>query len=86
MIEAVLSRCSASHRRSLVGAVDALPGKQIGFGFYWLLISAAIVILYFALMDGYAGATLGKFAFGLRVSKHSRGIRRKSTRRAARRK
>jgi uncharacterized RDD family membrane protein YckC len=51
----------------LVGAVDALLGKQIGFGFDWLLISAAIVILYFALMDEYAGATLGKFALGLRV-------------------
>jgi uncharacterized RDD family membrane protein YckC len=51
----------------LVGAVDVLLGKQIGFGFDWLLISAAIVILYFALMDVYAGPTLGKFALGLRV-------------------
>ena len=33
----------------LVGTVDALLGKQIGFGSDWLLISAAIVILYFAL-------------------------------------
>jgi uncharacterized RDD family membrane protein YckC len=51
----------------LVGAVDTVLGKQIGFGFDWLLISAAIVILYFAVMDVYVGATLGKLALGLRV-------------------
>jgi uncharacterized RDD family membrane protein YckC len=51
----------------LVGAIAAMLGKQMGFGFDWLLISAGIVFLYFVLMDVYAGATPGKLTFGLRV-------------------
>jgi uncharacterized RDD family membrane protein YckC len=51
----------------LIAAIDALLGRQIGFGFDWLLTSAGIAILYFALMDVYVGGTLGKLALGLRV-------------------
>jgi uncharacterized RDD family membrane protein YckC len=42
-------------------------GKVIGFGFGWLSTGAAFVIGYFVLMDVCCGATLGKFALGLRV-------------------
>jgi uncharacterized RDD family membrane protein YckC len=51
----------------IVGVIDGLLGKLIGFGFDWLVISAVIVIAYFVLCDVIAGATLGKRALGLRV-------------------
>jgi hypothetical protein len=41
----------------LVGAIAARLGKQMGFGFVWLLISARIVFLYFAPIYVHAGAT-----------------------------
>ena len=42
-------------------------GRQIGFGFDWLITTAAGVILYFTVADVVAGATVGKAALGLRV-------------------
>lgn len=57
----------------ILGAVDALLGKLIGFGFGWLAISTGIVLLYFVLMDVRCGATLGKLALGLRVTGASGG-------------
>jgi uncharacterized RDD family membrane protein YckC len=53
----------------LLGAIDGLLGKWMGLGFDWLLISAAVVITYFALMDTYWGGTPGKFALGLVLAK-----------------
>lgn len=57
----------------IVGTVDAVLGKLIGFGFGWLAVSAGIVLLYFVLMDVCCGATIGKFALGLRVTGPSGG-------------
>ena len=57
----------------ILGAVDGALGKLIGFGFGWLAISAGIVLLYFVLMDACCGATIGKFALGLRVTSPSGG-------------
>ena len=51
----------------LLGAIGATLGKLIGFGFDWLSATAAIVFLYFVLMDVVLGATLGKLVLGLRV-------------------
>jgi uncharacterized RDD family membrane protein YckC len=48
-------------------AVTVTLGMRIGFRYDWLLISATIVILYFALSDAFAGATLGKRALALQV-------------------
>lgn len=50
----------------LVAATVGL-GLVMGFGYDWLVLNAAIVIGYFALLDTLAGATLGKLALGLRV-------------------
>ena len=51
----------------LVGINGAI-GKQIGFGFDWLIIAAAIVITYFVALDVVAGTTVGKAVFSLRVT------------------
>ena len=51
----------------LLGIVGATLGKLIGFGFDWLSATAAIVILYFVLMDVVFGATVGKLVLGLHV-------------------
>jgi uncharacterized RDD family membrane protein YckC len=51
----------------ILAAVDGALGKLIGFGFDWLALSAAVVIVYFVLLDVCFGATLGKLVFGLRV-------------------
>jgi uncharacterized RDD family membrane protein YckC len=42
-------------------------GRLIGFGFDWLGIVALIVLGYFAGLDAFVGATLGKRVMGLRV-------------------
>ena len=47
--------------------VSGLLGQGIGFGFDWLLLTATLVIVYFALSDALLGATLRKFALRLRV-------------------
>jgi uncharacterized RDD family membrane protein YckC len=51
----------------VLAAIDAGLGRLIGFGFDWLIIGAALVFAYFALLDTMVGATLGKLALGLRV-------------------
>jgi uncharacterized RDD family membrane protein YckC len=51
----------------ILGAIAGALGLRIGFRYDWLLVSAAMVILYFGFCDAFAGATLGKFALGLRV-------------------
>jgi len=43
-------------------------GRQVGFGFDWLIATAAIVLAYFVLADVLAGATLGKAVLRLRVT------------------
>jgi uncharacterized RDD family membrane protein YckC len=48
-------------------AVDIGLGRIIGFGFDWLALGTAIVLLYFAGLDALFGATLGKALLGLRV-------------------
>ena len=52
----------------ILGAVDAILGKVIGFGFSWLAVTAGMVFLYFVLMDICYGATIGKLVLGLRVT------------------
>jgi uncharacterized RDD family membrane protein YckC len=42
-------------------------GRVMGFGFDWLAVGTAIVLAYFAGLDAWLGATLGKAALGLRV-------------------
>jgi len=42
-------------------------GRQVGFGFDWLIATAAIVLAYFVLADALAGATLGQALLRLRV-------------------
>lgn len=51
----------------LLAVVDGALGGMMGFGFDWLFVSASIVVAYFALLDVWMGATLGKLAIGLRV-------------------
>jgi uncharacterized RDD family membrane protein YckC len=51
----------------VLAAVDVGLGRLMGYGFDWLLVGSAMVFLYFSLLDAWAGATLGKFALGLRV-------------------
>jgi uncharacterized RDD family membrane protein YckC len=51
----------------LIGINGAI-GKQIGFGFDWLVIAATIVITYFVALDIVAGTTVGKAVFSLRVT------------------
>ena len=48
-------------------AITIALGMRIGFLYNWLLLSATIVILYFALSDALAGATIGKRVMGLKV-------------------
>lgn len=50
----------------LVAATGGL-GLLMGFGYDWLILNATIVFAYFALLDAFTGATLGKLALGLRV-------------------
>jgi uncharacterized RDD family membrane protein YckC len=50
----------------LVGIGGAL-GRQIGFGFDWLITTAVIVILYFVVADAATGTTAGKAVLRLRV-------------------
>lgn len=42
-------------------------GRQIGFGFNWLIATAAVVLAYFVLADVLAGTTLGKAVLRLQV-------------------
>ena len=51
----------------VVVALNVLLGRRMGFGFDWLVIGAALIWLYFAVLDTTAGATLGKLVSGLRV-------------------
>ena len=51
----------------ILTAIAGALGTRIGFGYDWLATSAAIVLLYFALFDAFAGATPGKLVMSLRV-------------------
>ena len=42
-------------------------GWQVGFGFNWLIATAAVVLTYFVLADVLAGTTLGKAVLRLQV-------------------
>jgi uncharacterized RDD family membrane protein YckC len=57
----------------ILGAVVGLLGKVLRFDFVWLAAGTGIVLLYFVLMDVCYGATVGKFALGLRVTGPSGG-------------
>jgi uncharacterized RDD family membrane protein YckC len=48
-------------------AVELGLGQLMGYGFDWLLLGASLVYAYFVGCDVGLGATLGKFALGLRV-------------------
>jgi uncharacterized RDD family membrane protein YckC len=50
-----------------LAAVDIGLGRIMGFGFDWLAVGTAFVLVYFAGLDALFGATLGKAALGLRV-------------------
>ena len=52
---------------ALLTAAGIALGRQIGFGFNWLIPAAGMVLAYFALADALLGATLGKAAMRLRV-------------------
>lgn len=52
----------------VLAGLQAGLGKVIGFGFDWLILGAATIFAYFAVLDAMAGATLGKMALGLRVT------------------
>jgi uncharacterized RDD family membrane protein YckC len=47
--------------------VEVGLGRVMGFGFDWLALGTALVLVYFAGLDALFGATLGKAALGLRV-------------------
>ena len=51
----------------VVVVLNVVLGRQMGFGFDWLVIGAALIWLYFAVLDTAVGATLGKLVSGLRV-------------------
>ena len=51
----------------LLICVGGALGRQIGFGYDWLITTALIVILYFTIADVVAGATVGKALLRLRV-------------------
>jgi uncharacterized RDD family membrane protein YckC len=51
----------------ILTAITVALGMRIGFLYNWLVISATMVILYFALSDALAGATIGKRVMGLQV-------------------
>lgn len=51
----------------ILSAIAGSLGMRIGFRYDWLLISALVVIVYFAFSDAFAGTTLGKLVMGLRV-------------------
>ena len=51
----------------LLACAGGALGRQIGFGYDWLIATAAIVIFYFTAADSVAGATVGKAALRLRV-------------------
>lgn len=57
----------------ILGAVVGMLGKVLRFDFVWLAAGTGIVLLYFVLMDVCYGATVGKFALGLRVTGPSGG-------------
>lgn len=48
-------------------ALNVGLGFVMGFGFDWVIVGAAMTLMYFALCDALLGATLGKLALGLRV-------------------
>lgn len=48
--------------------IGAALGRQIGFGYDWLIATAGIVLIYFVLADALLGATLGKAAMRLQVT------------------
>ena len=51
----------------VLALVDVALGRLMGFGFDWLAVGTAVVLLYFAGLDALFGATLGKAAMGLRI-------------------
>jgi uncharacterized RDD family membrane protein YckC len=51
----------------VLAVIDIALGRVMGFGYDWLVSSATIVLLYFALCDHLVGATAGKRAMRLRV-------------------
>lgn len=51
----------------VVTAVDVLLGLVLGFGYVWLVLGAALVLAYFALLDAFAGTTAGKAVMKLRI-------------------
>jgi uncharacterized RDD family membrane protein YckC len=51
----------------ILSAIGVGLGQAMGFGFDWLAVAAAVVIVYFAGLDAAMGATPGKLAFRLRV-------------------
>jgi uncharacterized RDD family membrane protein YckC len=51
----------------LLAAIGGTIGWLIGFRYDWLVLTAALVLLYFVAADVTAGATAGKAVFGLRV-------------------
>jgi uncharacterized RDD family membrane protein YckC len=48
-------------------ALNVGLGYGMGFGFDWVIAGATMTLAYFAVCDAFLGATLGKFALGLRV-------------------
>jgi len=55
----------------LLSAAGAGLGSIIGFGFGWLIATAALVLAYFVIGDFAAGTTIGKKILGLRVETSS---------------
>jgi uncharacterized RDD family membrane protein YckC len=52
---------------AVLAAFGLVFGWQVGFGFNWLIATAAVVLAYFVLADVLAGATLGKAVVRLQV-------------------
>lgn len=51
----------------VVSAVGGGLGQLIGYGFAWLIATAALTFGYFVVCDVAAGTTIGKSVLGLRV-------------------
>lgn len=51
----------------VLALIDVGLGRLMGFGFDWLAVGTAVVLVYFVGLDVLCGATLGKAALGLRV-------------------
>lgn len=57
----------------VISAAGGAIGSAIGFGFTWLIATAALTLAYFVIADVATGTTIGKAVLGLRVESPTGG-------------